>query len=72
MAVPEDSIWEFPGMYSLTMQPYGHQNDYYFCHSLSFMVIIFLEYKSTEYYKCAFASASVIIGASCWLIITRG
>jgi len=24
MAVPEDAIWEFPGMYSLMLQPYGH------------------------------------------------
>lgn len=72
MATPADSIWEFPGMYSLTMQPYGHQNDFYFCHYLGFMLIIFLEYKATEWYKCAFGSGAVIVLASIWLIITRG
>ena len=61
MAVPSDSIWEFPGMYSLMIQPYGHQNDYFFCHYIGFMVIIFLEFKATENYKLAFAEAVLII-----------
>lgn len=72
MAVPEDSIWEFPGMYSLTMQPYGHQNDFYFCHYLSFMLLILLEYKATGNNKLTFFSGLVIVTASVWLIVTRG
>ena len=72
MAVPDDSLWEFPGMYSLTMQPYGHQNDFYFCHYLGFLVIILLEFKETEHTKLAFATFAVLVFTCFWLIITRG
>lgn len=72
MAVPPDSIWEFPGMYSLMMQPYGHRNDFFFCHYLGFLTIIFLEFKAVEQYKLAFASVVLLCTISFWLIITRG
>jgi hypothetical protein len=71
MAVPTDSIWEFPGMYSLMMQPYGHRNDYFFCHSLGFMVIIFFEFKATECVKLAFGTLMTIFLAAIFLLITR-
>jgi hypothetical protein len=72
MAVPDDSIWEFPGMYSLIVQPYGHQNDFFFCHYLGFMLLIFMEFKATDRLKLASASAVLIVTLSTWLIITRG
>ena len=72
MAVPPDAIWEFPGMYSLILQPYGHQNDYYFCHYLGFMIIIFCEFKGTGHVKLALGTMTTICVVSSWLIITRG
>jgi hypothetical protein len=72
MAVPDDSIWEFPGMYSLTMQPYGHRNDFFFCHYLGFLLIILLEFKETEQTRLAFATFTTILVASLLLLITRG
>ena len=71
MAVPLDAIWEFPGMYSLMLQPYGHRNDFFFCHSLGFMLIIFLEFKATGCIKLAFATMLTIIIGSLFLLITR-
>ena len=72
MAVPQDSLWEFPGMYSLMIQPFGHQNDYFFCHYLGFMVVIFCEFKSIGCIKLAFCTMGTIISSAVWLLITRG
>ena len=58
-------------MYSLMLQPYGHRNDFFFCHSLGFMLIIFLEFKATGCIKLAFATMLTIIIGSLFLLITR-
>ena len=71
MAMPGDSIWEFPGMYSLIMQPYGASNNFFFCHYLGFLVIIMCEFKATDYIKLATATFITLAVASVWLIITR-
>jgi len=71
MAVPTDTLWEFPGMYSIMLQPLGHQNDYFFCHSLGFMIIIFMEFKATECIKLAFCTLLTIVLATFFMLVTR-
>jgi hypothetical protein len=55
MAYPEGYIWEFPGMYSLSLQ-YGNANTFYFCTSLGLCIMHICEFYANEYYKLAYLS----------------
>ena len=71
MAYPDGYIWEFPGMYSLTIQ-YGNQNSFYFCAYLGLCVINICEFYTNQYFKLAFFSVFVGFSLSLMLLFTRG
>eukprot|EP00347_Sterkiella_histriomuscorum_P014407 403360982 len=71
MAYPEGYIWEFPGMYSLTVR-YGKQNDFYFCVYIALAVIHFFEFKANKYYQFALLSLIVIAAQFLMLLFLRG
>lgn len=70
MAYPSSYIWEFPGMYSLTIR-YGNQNDFYFCAYMALAMIHFCEFHANQYYKLASASVVFILCMFLLLIFTR-
>lgn len=49
MTYPEGYIWEYPGVYSLTVQ-YGMHNNFYFCPFVGVAVINFCEFYRNKYY----------------------
>ena len=71
MSYPEGYIWEFPGMYSLTIQ-YGNQNSFYFCAYLALCVIHICEFYANQYYKLSLLSGMTAIMLMIVLIFTRG
>jgi len=71
MAYPVGYIWEFPGMYSLSIR-YGNQNDFYFCVYMALVMVHFCEFHANEYYKLASFSVFVMVSLFLMLIFTRG
>jgi hypothetical protein len=71
MSYPEGYIWEFPGMYSLSIK-YGNQNDFYFCAYMALLMIHYHEFMTNNYFKHAFLSIFVMIPLFLMLIFTRG
>ena len=71
MAYPDNYIWEFPGMYSITVQ-YGVNNGFYFCPYLGFLVINFFEFKDNKHYKLAVATLTTMLCLILMLLFTRG
>ena len=61
MKYPEGYLWEFPGMYSITV-PYGKTNDFFYSGHVSTAVISMMEYKATkQYYMASFSFVTMIM-----------
>jgi len=71
MSYPDGYIWEFPGIYSLSIK-YGNQNDFYFCAYMALVIIHVFEFHANHYFKLAFFSLFVMISLFVMLIFTRG
>lgn len=71
MAYPENYLWEFPGMYSLSIT-YGSQNDFYFCAYMSMVMIHVFEFHANRCFKLAYFSLFVMVALFLTLIFTRG
>mmetsp|Transcript_16452 Transcript_16452/g.27921 ORF Transcript_16452/g.27921 Transcript_16452/m.27921 type:complete len:325 (+) Transcript_16452:234-1208(+) len=66
MRSPEDGdLWEFPGIYSLTVQ-YGNQNDYYFNPTLSICIQLLNEYRLDRQQLLMWVSLLALVG-DCYL-----
>ena len=50
MSYPYEYIWEFPGIYSLTVT-YGVYNSFYFSQILALGIIHFFEFREQSYIK---------------------
>lgn len=71
MAYPDGYLWEFPGMYSITVQ-YGIQNNFFFCPFVGLLVINFCEFKDNKFYKLAIVTMFTLVCISLMLLFTRG
>lgn len=47
MRYPEGYLWEFPGIYSLTV-PYGKSNDFFYSGHVSTALIVMLEFRANR------------------------
>ena len=57
MRFPEGYLWDFPGIYSITV-PYGKTNDFFYSGHIGCAVICYNEYKANGWFK--FATFSLI------------
>ena len=71
MSYPQGYIWEFPGMYSLTIR-YGSQNDFYFCPYMALAMVHYHEFLTNNYFKHAVFSIFAMFSLFLMLIFTRG
>ena len=71
MAYPDGYLWEFPGMYSMTVS-YGSKNSFYFCPYIGLCVINFCEFKDHKHTILAVTTMLTTFSLSLLLIFTRG
>ena len=71
MAYPYEYIWEFPGIYSLSVT-YGVYNTFYFSQYLGLAVINFCEFREMRYNKLSHAMFLTIVCMTLMLIFCRG
>lgn len=71
MQYPPGYIWEYPGIYSLSIR-YGSSNDFYFCPYIALVMIHYHEFMANNYFKHALASVLTMLSLFLMLIFTRG
>ena len=71
MAYPYEYIWEFPGIYSLSVT-YGVYNSFYFSQYIALGVINFFEFREMQYPKFSSAMFLTLLCISMMLTFTRG
>lgn len=60
MKYPDGYLWEFPGVYSLTV-PYGKSNDFFYSGHVSTAVIVTLEFRANrENYMTIFSTVTTL------------
>ena len=70
MAYPYGYIWEFPGIYSLSVT-YGVYNSFYFSQYLGLGVINFCEFRDMRYHKLSHAMVLTLICMGMMVIFCR-
>lgn len=70
MTYPYEYIWEFPGIYSLSVT-YGIYNSFYFSQYLGLGLIHFLEFRDHEYHKLKYAMGLTLLCMTMMLIFCR-
>lgn len=70
MAYPYEYIWEFPGIYSLSVT-YGVYNSFYFSQYLALGVIHFFEFREQGYHKFKYAILLTLLAMTFMLIFCR-
>ena len=68
---PDNSLWEYPGFFSLTT-PYGMANDSHFTVHVSLVYVVFLELMRNKYKVLAPFAFFIFMYQSFLVIITRG
>lgn len=68
MAYPTNYIWEYPGMYSLTLH-YGNANTFYYMASVGLCMINFLELREKHYPKLAYSSL-IAMGVVLFMLVS--
>jgi hypothetical protein len=71
MAFPYNYIWEFPGVYSLTVT-YGVYNTFYFSQFIALGVVNFCEFRVMRRYILAYFTLTVVFLLGAMLIFCRG
>jgi hypothetical protein len=71
MRYPEGYLWEFPGVYSLTV-PYGKTNDFFYSGHVSTAVIALLEFRTNGHYLMAVFSGITLIMQVTLMVFLRG
>ena len=70
MAYPYEYIWEFPGIYSLSVT-YGVYNSFYFSQYLGLGVIHFFEFREQGYHKLQYATLLTVFCLTLMLVFCR-
>jgi hypothetical protein len=68
---PAGYLWEFPGIYSISV-PYGMQNNFFFCGHVGLAMICGCEFFSGSNYKMAVFCFLTMICQSALLLFLRG
>jgi len=71
MDYPNEDIWEFPGIYSLTIS-YGVYNSFYFSQYIGLGMIHFFEFREQGYHKFQYAMLLTQLMLTFMLVFTRG
>lgn len=71
MRYPEGYLWDFPGVYSITV-PYGRTNDFFFSGHIGCCVICYCEYKAHGWFKFANFSAITCACQGMLMVSLRG
>ena len=68
---PEGYLWEFPGIYSISV-PYGMENNFFFCGHIGMAMICGCEFYSNKQYKMSVFSFFTMICQGALLTFLRG
>jgi hypothetical protein len=68
---PDGYIWEFPGVYSISV-PYGKENNFFFAGHISILMICVLELYTSKNYKLSIFALITMILQVCLIIFLRG
>jgi hypothetical protein len=71
MAYPEGYLWDYPGIYSLTV-PYGSTNDFFYSGHVGCSIICALEYWSLGWKKMSYFSLTTCLAQTSLMISMRG
>jgi hypothetical protein len=71
MRYPDGYLWDFPGVYSITV-PYGRTNDFFFSGHIGCCVICACEYKACGWFKFAWFSSIVCVMQGSLMVSLRG
>jgi hypothetical protein len=68
---PEQMIWEYPGLHSVTVW-YGSANDMHFSVHVALLFVVFWEYWQIKYTKFAIATFGVLLSQIFLLLSLQG
>lgn len=71
MTYPYNYIWEYPGVYSLTVS-YGEYSAFYFSQTIGISVINMLEFRDRKWRLAQWIMAFAILGLALMLLFCRG
>lgn len=71
MRYPDGYLWDFPGIYSMTV-PYGTTNDFFYSGHIGMCMLCFLEFKANLWNKWAYYSLVTMIFQAMLMIALRG
>lgn len=70
MRYPDGYLWDFPGLYSITV-PYGKTNDFYYSGHVGCCLLSYLEFKANGWFKFAYFSLVTMILQASLMIFLR-
>lgn len=71
MRYPDGYLWDFPGVYSMTV-PYGTTNDFFYSGHIGCCVLCALEFKASKWGKWSYFSLITMIFQTSLMIALRG
>ena len=71
MRYPDGYLWDFPGIYSITV-PYGRTNDFFYSGHIGCCVICYCEFRANKWFKFAYFSLCTLIFQCMLMISLRG
>ena len=71
MRYPDGYLWDFPGIYSMTV-PYGSTNDFFYSGHIGCCMLCFLEFRASKWTHWAYYSLITMIAQAMLMIALRG
>ena len=71
MRYPDGYLWDFPGIYSLTV-PYGTTNDFFYSGHIGCCMLCYCEFKACKWDKFAWFSLFTLVFQGALMICLRG